>query len=314
MSHLSLGYRQPQPYTVDAMEAMILHGEDKARHWLDRVAGSRLKAVRVSVSSFQDMTRYCAHGISQSLRRGAVTAESVDSLKRAGKYLLLAITCLGMGIIAPAAVVWANSSMSLAPCLGTARRVARYAANASREFLMGAHLSLLMFPVTTLAHMVFDRYLGIGLDVLTQRGWLSPDGVCMSPYRHYSRMELLVFGVLVAPIKEEIAFRGIRQTGIKWGQQLLNKVAPAQLQDNRVFQVLTSRTARELATSLLFGYMHSYNDWGCRGPMISQCIQCFVTSYFLESSLREDTGALWAPIGAHMAHNLTVFLANGCRF
>lgn len=123
----SLSYNQPTPYAIDAIEAMVIHGEDEARYWIDQVVGSRLKAVRASISIFHDMARYVLHGIATSLDKRMITAEATDSWMRAGKYLILAITCLVLGIIAPRVVAWAHSTMGLANSLGTAIKVIKFA-------------------------------------------------------------------------------------------------------------------------------------------------------------------------------------------
>lgn len=113
----------------------------------------------------------------------------------------------------------------------------------------------------------------------------------------------------VGPILEEIAYRGIMQNGMRYAQRLAQRAAQFEktgtLKNNRVFQWITSPSARVLASGTFFALTHLPNGGPING-LLTQALR--ILSLPDASILHETTGNIAAPIANHVVNNLFVFL------
>lgn len=101
---------------------------------------------------------------------------------------------------------------------------------------------------------------------------------------------------IIAPILEEIAFRGIAQNSLSLWQRGVNWITPSYILKTRICKWLTSPSARICSITALFAFVHGSLD---------QNIMLVFNP--IESVLHETTGNIVAPIFAHLTNNLIVF-------
>lgn len=113
--------------------------------------------------------------------------------------------------------------------------------------------------------------------------------------------------VIVAPIIEEIFFRGILQNGICCAQKFTKWAIPGFIKNTRAFEWLTSPSARILGAGSLFALAHLRNA----GDYLSTAGAARQLGNFLltptSSILHETTGSIAAPIVSHMTNNFFGF-------
>ena len=110
---------------------------------------------------------------------------------------------------------------------------------------------------------------------------------------------LCVMAIVIAPITEELLFRGILQTTLiqyRWGF-FIPQFVPASVRPADYRPPVLQRWCAILLASAAFAYLHQADQ----APII------FVLSLAL-GYIYERTGNLWAPIALHMAFNSTEIL------
>ena len=117
--------------------------------------------------------------------------------------------------------------------------------------------------------------------------------------------------LVVSVISEEILY-GTMQSALGVIQNEIRYQAPDNLQNNRVFQFITSPSARALIVNSLFAIDHfrvNNSAFGTPG-LISQATLIFFRPNL--AILRETTGNFIAPIGSHLAHNAILTAVLDC--
>lgn len=110
-----------------------------------------------------------------------------------------------------------------------------------------------------------------------------------------------IYEVIIGPIVEEIIFRGILQNGMHYAQKFAKWAAPRFIRNTRVFEWLTSPSARILGANSLFALVHLGNKGAVRTVALVGTILLMPRM----SILHETTGNIAAPIVCHMTHNLS---------
>ncbi len=107
------------------------------------------------------------------------------------------------------------------------------------------------------------------------------------------------------PILEECVFRGCLQNGLKWLQGVLFQVLIQRGLSAHPVVWITSPLVRMALTSACFGAAHLGESEARK-----HVVYLGVSTFFVECSLYEITGSLWASTGAHMVHNLVACTLN----
>lgn len=129
-----------------------------------------------------------------------------------------------------------------------------------------------------------------------------------------NEIQFLTTGILF-PILEEIVYRGVLQNSVALIQEtachILRHISPIEMKNNKVFQWMTSPSARILAINSIFALAHLgiFNNVGIfiYNGSIKQATVIMSTP--MESILHETTGDIIATIAAHIAHNTLCCLA-----
>ena len=114
--------------------------------------------------------------------------------------------------------------------------------------------------------------------------------------------------VIVAPLLEEVLFRGIGQNSVAVVQKIFKCFTPKGLRGNRVFKWMRSPQARILLVNGLFAGSHywSNQEWlGRRGAAVQSLL---IMLYPTQSVLHETSNNIVAPMGSHIANNGIVWL------
>lgn len=125
-----------------------------------------------------------------------------------------------------------------------------------------------------------------------------------APISSNSLKNSLLGNAIIAPITEEIFFRGILQNGVAKVQKLGADYLPNSLIKNKVVNWSLSPSARVVVVNSLFATIHLYN---AGKGMTQQHAVIQTLKIMLKPSsclLHEKTGNIIAPIGSHMANNL----------
>lgn len=106
---------------------------------------------------------------------------------------------------------------------------------------------------------------------------------------------------VTVPVIEELIFRGLLQSGIGKIQEIVKRILPPSLPG---IQLITSPITAIVLTQFSFGLAH----------LPQSPITAFIATIGHESVLQYVTGGrLYAPIGAHIAHNCLIGLLNRLR-
>ena len=97
-----------------------------------------------------------------------------------------------------------------------------------------------------------------------------------------------IAAIIVAPVVEEIVFRGVIQNSIRGTQAIYNRIYPP-----TDAQIANQRSFRSITTSILFGAAHVTN-WSSLGPRcIIQVVHCSISGYQWANTMEKTKSIAW---------------------
>lgn len=171
-----------------------------------------------------------------------------------------------------------------------------------KAFWEGFKQGVKKFPVRVITSLMIEQVIQILLDLLDP-AVLSSNTYKNTYLKNFNVLTAILVGGIAFPIGEEIVYRGFLLGGMEYLQAKAKKFTPEIFQKTSLFQFLVSKTTRIGVSAILFGHGHLGSEHrSLKQELVHGSFTTLIGEEF--AFLKEEFQTVYAPMGAHIAHNL----------